>query len=63
MIKQFTLSEMLELHKLHPNLMFEYFMDNYCNKLLEDNYGLKIVEVIFSEKVSLKYYKTKLEIA
>jgi len=63
MIKQFTLSEMLELHKSNPNLMFEYFMDNYCNKLLEDTYGLKMVEVIISEKVSFKYYKTKLEIA
>lgn len=63
-IKKFTLKEMVELHQeQYPQLMFEYFMDNYAHKLLEDTPGLKKVQVIVSDTFKYEYRKQKLEIA
>lgn len=64
MIKTFTLAEMKQLHQIEcPAVTFEYFMDNYCHKLLEDTKGLKKVHVIVSPTFKFEYRKTKLEIA
>lgn len=62
-VKVFTIKEMRELHqKEYPNVMFEYYMDNYCHKLLEDTYGLKKVRVVVSEDFKYEYRKKNLEV-
>jgi len=64
MIKEFKLIEMQQLHKIHcPNIMFEYFMDNYCHKLLEETHGLKKVHVIVDTHFKFEYRKKTLEVA
>lgn len=61
-IKVFTLAEMQSLHKeQYPNLMFEFFMDHYCHRLLDTTYGLKKVQVIVSDTFKYEYRKSKLE--
>lgn len=60
--KTFTLAQMMELHKSQPGLLFSYFMDEYCNKLLEDTPGLFKVEVYVSEAMSFIYRKSKMEV-
>lgn len=55
---------MKQLHQINaPSVLFEYFLDNYCHKLLEDTNGLKKVHVIVSPTFKFEYRKTKLEIA
>jgi len=62
-IKVFTLAEMKKMRdKEYPNLMLEFYMDNYCHKLLEDTYGLKKVQVIVSEDFKYEYRKKNLEV-
>jgi len=62
-IKEFSLSEMQALHKQHGNgLLFSYFMDEYCHRLLEDTPGLKKVQVIVSDTFKYEYRKQTLEI-
>ena len=63
MIRIFSLQEMREIHKReYPNLMYLFFQDEYCHKLLEDTPGLKKVQVIVSDTFKYEYRKTKLEV-
>jgi len=64
MIKTFTLAEMQAIHKeQNHTVLFEYFMDNYCKKLLAETHGLKQVHVVVSDDFKFEYLKQKLEIA
>lgn len=64
MIKIFSLAEMQALHKEFNHIvLFEYFMDDYCHKLLNATDGLKKVHVIVDKEFKFEYRKTKLEIA
>jgi len=62
-VKKFSLAEMLELYKQNgKGLMFSYYMDEYCHRLLQDTEGLKKVQVIVSENFKYEYRKQKLEV-
>jgi hypothetical protein len=61
--KVLSLRDMLDLHTKHGNgLMFEYYMDEYCHRLLQDNAELYKVEVTFPGMESRIYTKPKLKI-
>jgi len=60
---KFSLQEMLDLHKEKgKRLLYLYFQDEFCHKLLEDTQGLKKVQVIVSERFKYEYRKQNLEV-
>lgn len=57
--KEFTLDEMQKLHKIeNPQVMFGYFLDNYCWGYLEKNKNCYAIFILLDGKVLKRYGMT-----
>jgi len=58
-----SLKEVNELHKqLNPLMTFSYFLDDYCQKKLNEE-NLQCIEVVISPEFSKFYRKSILKVA